>query len=370
MEHKNPKVLIVDDIEMNVTLLGKMIEKMGYEPMLATNAEQAIALVNEELPSIILLDIVMPGVDGYQLCEMFKEYPITREIPVIFISAMEEMADHKKAFDIGAVDFIQKPYEYGEVAMRVNTQLKMYLMRQQMEENNERLNMVVQEQARKLESEQKRLLRAFSKFAEGHQYVGIGHHMEYVAYNARLLAQALNFTNQYENQISTTFVEAIEIASAIHDIGKITVPKEIVMKPGPLTDREMEIMRSHTVSGYELLHSIYSDIDENVFVQMALDIVLCHHERWDGTGYPKGLAGEEIPLAARIMSIVDSYDSMMGERCYKTAMTREEALEAMHDDHGHRYDPYILEVFFKIERQLKKEPQMSEASVHDGERVS
>lgn len=354
-------VLIVDDIETNVKILAKMIQKMGYEAMTATSAVEAISKIEKKLPQIILLDIIMPEVDGYQLCEKIKSNVLTREIPVIFISAMEDMADQKKAFEAGAVDYLHKPYEYGEVAMRVNTHLKMYQMQKQVENNNKRLHLIVQEQSKKIENEQKRLLKAFSKFVEYHQHIGTGKHLEYVAYNSRLLAQALNFTERYENRISTAFVDAIEIGAAIHDIGKITVPKEITKKPGRLTPKEMEIMKTHTTIGFELLQSIYSDIEDSLFIETALDVVHYHHERWDGKGYPMGLSGEDIPLAARVMSIVDAYDSMMGQRCYKASLSREEALEVMHSDHGAHFDPYILEVFFKIERQLMRESGKDEA---------
>ncbi len=355
-QQATPVVMIVDDIEVNVRLLEKMIKRMGYTPMTATSVDQALELLKDRLPSVFLLDIVMPGTDGYQFCEMLKNNPVTRDIPVIFVSAVDEISDKEKAFKLGAVDFIHKPYEYGEIAMRLDTHLKLYFMQKELTENNVRLNMVVKEQAWKLEEEQKRLLKAFSTFADGERYLGMETHIEYVAANARLLAQALNFTERYENQISSTFVDAIEIAASIHDIGKVTIPKEILDKSTALSEYDMNIIRQHTSNGSELLRDVYENADDNYFAKMAIDVVRWHHENWDGTGYPDGLKGDEIPLAARIVSIVDTYDVILRERVYMKQHTYEEAIQIMKDETGRKFDPYIMDTFFRIEKQFKKNP--------------
>ncbi len=356
MEYMNnhiPTIMIVDDVAINVKLLNKMVEKMGYKTIAATSVEQAIDLMKDEIPTLILSDIVMPGINGYQFCEMLKDNPMTRDIPIIFVSAVDEMSDKEKAFRLGAVDFIQKPYEYGEVAMRLDTHLKIFYMQQELTENNKRLNMVVKEQSRKLESEQKRLLRAFSRFAEGHRFFGMGTHMDYVSYNSRLLAQALNFTEKYENKISSNFVEAIEIASSIHDIGKVTIPREILGKTEPLTLEDRKIIEQHTVNGSELLKEIYGESQDNEFTRMAIDVVRWHHENYDGSGYPDKLSGEEIPLSARIVAIIDTFDAIHRERCYMHSHTHEKSLEIMREETGKKFDPYIMDTFFRIEKQLK-----------------
>lgn len=358
--HEVPKVLIVDDVATNVSLLQKMIIKMGYEPLTSTSVEQAIEVINHNLPNVILSDIVMPEVNGYQFCEILKKNVLTRDIPVIFVSAAGEVKDRQKAFDLGAVDFIHKPYEYVEIAMRLDTHLKMYYMKKELETKNKRLNTVIQEQAKQLEKEQKRLLKAFSTFAEGHKYYGT--HVEFVTYNARLLAQALNFTEKYENKISAKFVDAIEISASIHDIGKVTIPKEILNKTGKLSKEDLQIIRQHTVNGYELLKEVYGDIKSNDFVEMALDVVRSHHENWDGSGYPDGLKGDEIPLPARILAIIDSYDALLREQCYRPQHTEEETKQIMNESTGIKFDPYIMDTFLKIEKQLKRTPQREEGN--------
>ncbi len=349
-----PVVLIVDDSDINVGLLKGMIHRMGYLGKTATSAKEAIELIREELPQLILLDIVMPDIDGYQMCEMLKANPLTRPIPVIFVSAAADKANKKKAFEIGAVDFINKPLDYSEVLMRVSTHVKMYQMQRQLEENNRRLNKVVSEQAHKFEEEQKRLLKAIAKMTESSQYIGMGNHLDNVSVNARLMAQALNFTDEYENKISNSFVEAIEMAAAVHDIGKITISEKILNKPSALTQEEQDIVNTHTMRGDEILKVAYPDMETNGFMKVASEVIRSHHENWDGTGYPDALCGEDIPLSARIMRIVDCYDCMLGERCYKKPVSREEALLEMEAGRGKKFDPYLLDVFFKIEKQFKK----------------
>ena len=316
-----PVILIVDDVEVNARLLKKMVEKMGYQGLTATGVKEAVSQMQKELPQLILLDIMMPDMSGYQFCELLKENPDTKDIPVIFVSAASELDDK---------------------------------MKQELEDSNRRLSIIVSEQAKKYDEEQKRLLKALAKITEGSNATGMTKHLENVAYNARLLAQALNFTEKYENQISKTYIEAVELAGAVHDIGKLTVPKEILDKPTKLTETEWEIMKHHTDNGDELIRAAYPDVEDNTFVKVACDVVRSHHEDWDGSGYPDGLKGSDIPLSARIVKIVDVYDSILSDRCYRSAYTKEESLAYMKQGSKSRFDPYILEVFLKIEKQLRK----------------
>lgn len=279
-----PVILIVDDVEVNARLLKKMVEKMGYQGLTATGVKEAVSQMQKELPQLILLDIMMPDMSGYQFCELLKENPDTKDIPVIFVSAASELDDKMKGFQVGAVDFISKPFDYGEVAMRVNTHLKMYQMKQELEDSNRRLSIIVSEQAKKYDEEQKRLLKALAK----------------------------------------------------------------------ITETEWEIMKHHTDNGDELIRAAYPDVEDNTFVKVACDVVRSHHENWDGSGYPDGLKGSDIPLSARIVKIVDVYDSILSDRCYRSAYTKEESLAYMKQGSKSRFDPYILEVFLKIEKQLRK----------------
>lgn len=350
-----PDILIVDDVVMNGRLIMGMMSRMGYESRMAVNATETFEKISEKIPSLIIMDVSMPDMDGYQLCEILKTNPSVRNVPVIFVSADKDVSNKVRAFDAGGVDFLSKPLEFTEVSVRVNTHLKMYRMQQQLEENNRRLNKIISEQSVMFEEEQKRLLRAIAKLAEGSEFVGMSRHIDNISYNSRLLAQALNFTEKYENKISGTFVETIEIASSVHDIGKITISNEILNKPGVLTEHEREIVNTHCIRGEELLKAAYPDVNKNQFIKMSAEIIRYHHENWDGSGYPKGLSKEDIHLSARIVRIVDSYDCILGERCYKAAQDKSVALDIMREGSGKQFDPYILDVFFKIERQMKKD---------------
>mgnify|MGYP000149190797 CR=1 FL=1 len=348
------KILYAED-EMGLSMaVSEVLKREGFEVTAVMDGLAADEILQKEHFDLVVLDIMMPDMSGYQFCELLKENPDTKDIPVIFVSAASELDDKMKGFQVGAVDFISKPFDYGEVAMRVNTHLKMYQMKQELEDSNRRLSIIVSEQAKKYDEEQKRLLKALAKITEGSNATGMTKHLENVAYNARLLAQALNFTEKYENQISKTYIEAVELAGAVHDIGKLTVPKEILDKPTKLTETEWEIMKHHTDNGDELIRAAYPDVEDNTFVKGAWDGVRSHHVDWDGSGYPDGLKGSDIPLSARIVKIVDVYDSILSDRCYRSAYTKEESLAYMKQGSKSRFDPYILEVFLKIEKQLRK----------------
>jgi putative two-component system response regulator len=163
----------------------------------------------------------------------------------------------------------------------------------------------------------------------------------------------LNFTDRYENWVSNSYVDAVELAAAVHDIGKLSVPKELLTKKGKLTDEEWEILKRHTVTGYDIIKAAYADVERNHYIKLATEVVRYHHENWDGSGYPDRLVGEDIPLSARIVRIVDTYDSILSERVYRKAHSKEEALGYMKEGRGTKFDPYILDVFLKVEKQMK-----------------
>ncbi len=350
-----PVILIVDDVKKKSDILNKMILDMGYIPKTADSVAQALEYMRENMPQLILLDVSMPDIDGYQMCKALKKNIVTRHIPVLFMWEDKDSDSRKMAFETGADDYISFPCDYSELRIRINTNLRIYGMQQELLENNRRLNKIISEQSVKFEEEQKRLLKAIAKLAESSEYVGMAHHIDNVCANARLLAQALNFTDKYENRISSSYIEAIEIAASVHDIGKITISQDILKKPGKLDERERSLVNTHCVRGEELLKAAYPDVGDNYFMKMAAEVIRSHHENWDGSGYPDALTGEDIPLAARIVRIVDSYDCILGERCYKSAHERLEAKEEMIAQKGVLYDPYLLDVFFKIERQMRRD---------------
>lgn len=352
------KILVVDDVEVNLIILEEIIKNMGYEAITAQSVKEAFQVMQEQqvFPQIILSDISMPDIDGFTFCSMLKKDPYTRDIPVIFITAMDSMADLNKGFAIGAVDYITKPFERAEVEVRINTHLKIYSLQRDLEENNKRLNKVVAKQMEKLRLEQKNIMAAFAKLVESKENSVSGKgsaHYANVSYNSRILAQGMQFSPIFENLITDSFIDTIESSAGLHDIGKIMIPDYILLKNAPLTPEEHKIMSTHAEIGAKTIMDIYEGVEKNDFINMAIDIAYYHHENWDGTGYPKGLKKDQIPLPARIVKIVDVFDALINERAYKKAYSIEESIASMSAGTGTYFDPDIMQVFMKIYRNFK-----------------
>ncbi len=323
---EKPRILIVDDLEVNVVILEQIIKKMGYIPLAANEGKEALKIMTHTLPQVILLDISMPEMSGYELCEILKKNKVTRDIPVIFISAMDGSDDKIRGFKAGAVDFITKPFEPLEVTMRIENHLKLYEMQKEMEAYSFRLNLLVNEQMDRIEAEQKNILFALAKVTEDRDN-STNNHLENISYNSRMLAQSLQISPIFEKEITAAFIEKIGVAAMLHDIGKIRMPDELLLKTGELSESEREERRKHTENGALILEEIYANAEKNDFLPMAINIARYHHERWDGSGYPDGLKEKEIPLCARIVSIIDRFDTLTGECFYKSAYTIEESIQ-------------------------------------------
>lgn len=347
-----PRILIVEDTDVNALLLEQMIRHMGYSSVRAANGKVAMQLLKEDLPQLILMDISMPEMNGYELCEVLKKNKDTRDIPVIFISAMDGSDARIRGFKAGAVDFIPKPFVPLEVTMRIENHLKMYKMQQEMEEYSYKLNHLVNEQMKRIEQEQKNILFALAKITEGRDNA-TGNHLANISYNCRMLAQSLQFSPKFEKEITASFIEKIGVAAMLHDIGKIQIQDEILLKPGQLSFQERDVIKQHTTIGARILEEIYGSTEKNDFLPMAINIARYHHERWNGTGYPEGIKGREIPLSARIVSLIDIFDTLTGERCYKLAYTLEESIKIIENCKGNYFDSDIVDVFMKIYKQLR-----------------
>jgi putative two-component system response regulator len=348
------RVLIVDDVEVNLIILEEIIKNMGYHPLTAQSVKEALQIIQDSnpLPRVILSDISMPDIDGFTFCSMLKKDPYTKDIPVIFISAMDSTSDLSKGFELGAVDYISKPFDKTEVEMRISTHVKLYTMQKDLEENNRQLSIVVARQMEKLRLEQKNIMTAMARLVESKENVS-GSHYKNILYNSRILAQGMQLSPKFEETVTDDFIDTIESSSGLHDIGKIMLPDYVLLKNAPLNDEERDIMKTHAELGAKTLIDIYKGVERNDFVDMAIDIAWYHHECWDGSGYPKGLVGEEIPLAARIVKVVDVFDAMVSRRRYKEAIPLEETLKFMQDNAGKEFDPDIIRVFMRIYRNFK-----------------
>ena len=341
------RVLIVDDLELNRLILEEIIREMGCHPVLAESGEAALKAVAEFRPQLVLSDISMPGLDGYELCRILKGNERTRNIPVVFISAFDNPEAVVKGLDLGGEDYITKPFVTEIVQARVGVHLSLYQANRELKETNRRLQASVKEQLQQIEQEKKEVLYALAAIvAQNSCYQR--EHIERLRHNCSILAQGMQLSPLFEDQISDAYINTIELAAPLCDIGNIGVPWELLNKAEALREDEMAIVRKHTSIGAKLLGDLHVGSDYNEFLSMAQDIAHYHHENWDGSGYPEGLAGDQIPLAAQIVSIVEVYCALTEKKHY----TREEALEIMDGEAEIKFNSDIFRICRKISRQL------------------
>lgn len=345
------KILIVDDVETNRFVLRNIIMNMGNQPILAENGIQALKIVERVMPSLILLDVAMPEMDGYEFCNIMKSKAETRDIPIIFISAFDEPKDIIKGFTLGGEDYITKPFIQEVVQARVSVHLKLADATTTLQSVNRQLSASIQEQLKQMEQEKKNVLYALVSVARENACYD-KEHMERLQYNCKILSQAMQLSPKFEHVISDTFIETMELAAPLCDLGNVAIPTDILQKKGELNIEERDIMRTHTVTGARILKDIRTHGDYNDFVQMSIDIANYHHERWDGSGYPEGLKGDEIPLSAQIVCMVSSYCALTEERVQRGPYTREEALKIMEETPG-KYNREIFEICKMISRQFR-----------------
>lgn len=345
------KILIVDDVETNRFVLRDIIQEMGYQPVLAENGSQAMKLISRMRPQLIILDIAMPEMDGYEVCKLVKGNPDTRDIPIIFISAFDDPSDVVKGFDLGGEDYITKPFIPKVVKARLRLHLKLYDANTELMEMNRRLQTSVGEQLHQLEMEKKNILYALIRVARENACYDEDH-MERLSYNCRKLTEAMQLSADYGHLISDTYIDTIELAAPICDLGNVAIPTDLLQKKESLLPEDIAIIQTHTVIGARILQDINDTSDYNDFLKMSIDIAHYHHENWDGSGYPCGKKGDEIPLSAQIVSVAGEYCAITENRAYRDSYHIEEALTMMEEDAGKKFNPDIFQILRKIYRQL------------------
>lgn len=348
---QNALVLIVDDVEMNREILNEIVSSMGCRTVLAENGVQAMEQIRQGLPNLVLTDVSMPEMDGYELCRELKANVETRNIPIIFISAFDKTKDIVKGFDLGGGDYITKPFIPELVKARVNVHLKIYEDSLEIAEMNRRLQVSVNEQLRQMEEERKKVLYALAGVAEKNS-VHEDAYTDRMRHNCHVLVQSMQLSPLFEEQISDSFVETVEVAAPLCDIGNIGVHKEIFQKKGPLNEEEWVQVKEHTTIGTRILEDLKVTNDYNDFIQISTDIVHYHHENWDGSGYPEGIKGNEIPLAAQIVGMVGVFCALTEDRSFRKSYGRDEALEIMRQETEQKFNPEIFRIFNKVARQL------------------
>ena len=346
------KIMIVDDDIGVSSLLQNLLVTAGYEVIAINESRHSVAVAQKNHPDLILLDVSMPEMNGFEVCELLKNDEDLNEIPVIFLSGRNATEDKLKGFQAGGVDYITKPFHCDEVIARVGTQLRLRSLKHKLEYQK-----LVEEKVREISNAQSATIFALAKLAEFRDE-DTGEHLERVREYCRLLAGDLNSNSIYSSQITEEFIDCILHASPLHDIGKVAIPDCVLLKSGKLTTEEFEIMQTHTTIGAENLQIVYNQYSGNAFVGMGIEIALYHHERWDGKGYPDGLIGKNIPLSARIMAVADVYDALRSDRCYRKGLSHEKAVEIMQEGDGSQFDPEIMKAFIRLEHHFQRRPKL------------
>lgn len=352
MNNLKIKILVVDDIDINRIILTEILSDT-YEVKQAANGTEAISILQnpEDRPHLVLLDIVMPGMDGFEVLLFMKSEPNLCKIPVIFISATDE---ERKGLSIGAVDYISKPFEPDIVKLRVSNHIELSLYR-------EKLESVVAQKVNELVSTKQLFLETMADLIE-YRSLESGSHVKRTGELAEILVNQLIKTGRYKEDLVGENKDLLINAMTLHDIGKIGIPDSILLKPCKLTPEEFKVIETHTVIGGQVIESLMlgnkeekylKQGEQDEYLKHCYDICRSHHEHWDGKGYPDGLSGKSIPLSARIAAVVDIYDALVSERCYKKAFTHEEALEILKESAGGHLDPEIVDALIEVNEQFK-----------------
>ncbi len=344
---KKKTILVVDDTPDNLTLMAGLL-KDEYRVKLANSGEKALAAVRgPSPPDLILLDIMMPGLSGYEVCEQLKADPETRRIPIIFLTAMTAAEDEKKGLDLGAADYITKPISPPIVMARVKTQLENKAAADFLRDQAEYLRSEVEKQTRLVSAIQDVTILAMASLAETRDS-DTGNHIRRTQYYVQELANRLKDHPRFSDFLTPENIELLFKSAPLHDIGKVGIPDRILLKPGRFEPEEMEIMKTHTTLGRDaIVHAETALSIEVDFLTMAKEIAYSHHEKWDGSGYPEGLSGDDIPISARLMAVADVYDALISRRVYKEGMPHEKAVGIIQQGSGSHFDPDVVDAFME-----------------------
>jgi putative two-component system response regulator len=336
---RQSRVLIVDDTPDVLRLLAQILETDGCQVLQAPNGKIALQIAERAAPDLILLDIQMPEMDGYETCEQLKGTEKLEGIPVIFVSGLGETLDKVKAFQLGAVDYITKPFQEEELLARVRTHLRLRELTEHLETRVKERTQELALANQQLQHYNQELNLAYDLTLEGWAKALELRDPETKDHSQ----QVIDLTLQLSRVLGISDEDFVHVyrGALLHDIGKMGIPDSILLKPGALSDDEWEIMKQHPVYAYDMLSSI-------TYLHRALEIPYCHHEKWDGSGYPRGLESEQIPLSARIFALVDNWDALRSDRPYRKAWSREKALDYIREKRGSHFDPRVVDAFVEL----------------------
>ena len=344
MNKKMGNILLVDDTPENLRFLSAALKSEGYTVRVALSGKMALSMANADLPDLVLLDIDMPEMNGYQVCDYFKSNIKLKSIPIIFLSALQDTEAKVLAFQHGGVDYSTKPFRLEELLARISTHLELHRLKQELESHNQALSKMVMDQFREIYAAQLSTIMALAKLSESRDD-DTGMHIERVGSYATFLAREARKTIEYDCEIDDQFEEYLYHAAALHDIGKVGISDCVLLKPGKLTPEEFEIIKKHPEIGYETLRAVGEKYPGNPMIKIGEEVAHCHHEKWNGSGYPQGLKGEQIPLSARIVAICDVYDALRSVRPYKKPFSHQKAYDFIIEGAGQHFDPNLIEIF-------------------------
>ena len=338
---EDPKILLVDDNTANLQVLRETLDGLGYKLLIAKNGKSALEIVRKASPDLILLDIMMPDMDGYEVCRKLKAAATTQHIPVIFLTAMADAEDEAKGLSLGAVDYITKPINPELVRARVRNHLELKRYRDRLEE-------LVKQRTRELQLTQAVMIESLATLAE-YRDPETGGHIKRTQNYVKALAVHLKNHPKFRDELTDEMIELLYLSAPLHDMGKVGVRDHILLKPGRLDEAEFHEMQKHTIYGHDALRVTEEKLGKSTFLRLAREIAYTHQEKWDGSGYPRGLKGEEIPLPGRLMALADVYDALISKRVYKPPMPHDDAVRIILDGKERHFDPDVVDAFFELQ---------------------
>jgi putative two-component system response regulator len=346
-------ILVVDDTPDNLSLMSGLLKDL-YKVKVANNGEKAIKIAQATPPpDLILLDIMMPGLSGYDVCQTLKAAPATRDIPIIFLTAMTATEDEKKGLEMGAADFITKPVNPPIVMARVATQLQVKAAADFLKDQNSYLENEVAKRTRELAAIQDVTILAMASLAETRDS-DTGNHIRRTQFYVKALAEKLKGHPRFGFFLSDATIDMLFKSAPLHDIGKVGIPDRILLKPGRFTPEEFEIMKTHTTLGRDAIEAAERQLGMQVdFLKFAKEIAYFHQEKWDGSGYPDGIGGDDIPIAARLMAVADVYDALISRRVYKEGMPHAQAVGIIAEGKGLHFDPDVVDAFLALQDEFQ-----------------
>jgi len=343
MKRERATIFVVDDDITNLVFAKRALAD-SHEVFTAPSAAKMLALFETKIPDIILLDVDMPEIDGYAVIKILKANPKTEHIPIIFLTAKNDPESELEGLSLGAVDYISKPFSLPLLRKRIEVHL-------QLKEFTDNLQEMVEAKTKSVLKLQNKILGTVAELVESRDDV-TGTHIQGTTRCLGYLLEALRDSDEYRDEIAQWDIDLIMQSAQLHDVGKISIKDSILQKPGKLTPEEFEQMKGHVEAGVRIINQIAGDDEESDFLNYAKLLIGYHHEKWNGKGYPYGLAGEEIPLLGRVMAIADVYDALTSKRQYKEAFSHEKAVRILTEEAGSHFDPKLIEIFLKIADKL------------------